>query len=44
MHTGALIWFGIFAAAAAMFFCVAAVVSVKGWKDLKELLRPSSKK
>lgn len=43
MHTGAMIWFGIFALAAALFFCVATVVSIKGWKDLQELLRHSSK-
>lgn len=44
MHTGAMIWFVIFALAAALFFCVAAVVTVKGWKDLQELLQHSSKK
>lgn len=44
MHTGAIIWFGIFAIAAALFFCVAAVVSIKGWKDLQELLQYSAKK
>ncbi len=44
MHTGAIIWFVIFAVAAALFFCVAAVVSIKGWKDLQELLRHSSQK
>ena len=43
MHTGAMIWLGIFAVAAAMFFVVAIVVSIKGWKDLQELLQHSSK-
>jgi hypothetical protein len=39
MNTGTLVWMVIFAAAALCFFAVAAVVSVKGFGDLKELLR-----
>lgn len=40
MKTGALIWMIIFAISAAAFFIVAAIVSVKGFSDLKDLLRP----
>ena len=39
MNTGTLVWMIIFAAAALCFFVVAAVVSVRGFGDLKELLR-----
>ena len=39
MNTGALVWLIIFAASALCFFAVAAVVTVKGFGDLKELLR-----
>ena len=39
MNTGTLVWMTIFAAAALCFFVVAAVVSAKGFGDLKELLR-----
>ena len=39
MNTGALLWIIIFAISAAVFFIVAAVVSVRGVSDLKDLLR-----
>ena len=39
MNTGTLVWMLIFAASALCFFAVAAVVSVKGFGDLKDLLR-----
>ena len=39
MNSGALIWMIIFAACALCFFAVAAVVSVRGFGDLRELLR-----
>jgi len=39
MNSGALIWMIIFAACALCFFAVAAVVSIRGFGDLKELLR-----
>ena len=39
MNTGTLIWMIIFAACALCFFVVAAVVSIRGFGDLKELLR-----
>jgi hypothetical protein len=39
MNTGTLVWMVIFAASALCFFVVAAVVSVKGLGDLRELLR-----
>jgi hypothetical protein len=39
MNTGALLWIIIFAVAAAVFFIVAAVVSIRGVSDLKDLLR-----
>ncbi len=39
MNTGTIVWLMIFAACALCFFVVAAVVSVKGFGDLKELLR-----
>ena len=39
MSTGALLWIIIFALAAAVFFVVAAVVSVRGVSDLKDLLK-----
>jgi hypothetical protein len=39
MNTGTLIWMVIFAAGALCFFAVAAVVSVKGFGDLRDLLR-----
>ena len=39
MNTGALLWIIIFAISAAVFFIVAAIVSVRGVSDLKDLLR-----
>ena len=39
MNTGALLWLITFALAAAVFFVVAAIVSVRGVSDLKDLLR-----
>ena len=41
MNRGALIWMIIFAVSAICFFTVAAVVGVKGFSDLRELLRSS---
>ena len=38
MNTGTLVWMIVFAASALCFFVVAAVVSVRGLGDLKELL------
>ena len=40
MRTGILLWLSIFAISAATFFIVAAVVSVNGFSDLRDLLRP----
>jgi hypothetical protein len=39
MNTSTLVWMIIFAASALCFFVVAAVVTVRGFGDLKELLR-----
>ena len=39
MNTSTLIWMIIFAASALCFFVVAAVVAIRGFGDLKELLR-----
>ena len=39
MNKGTLFWMIVFAASAFCFFTVAAVVSVKGLQDLKDLLR-----
>ena len=39
MTTGAVIWMAIFAVSAASFFGVAAVVSVLGVRDIKNLLQ-----
>lgn len=39
MTTGAIVWMAIFGLSAACFFCVAAVVSVLGMRDVKDLLR-----
>ena len=43
MNKGALIWMIIFAVSALCFFVVAAVVSVRGFADLKELLRSTKR-
>ena len=42
MTTGALIWMVILTVSAACFFGVAAVVSVLGVRDVKDLLRRHS--
>jgi hypothetical protein len=39
MKTGAVIWMVIFVVSAACFFGVAAVVSVLGVRDVRDLLR-----
>lgn len=41
MTTGILIWLIIFAVAAFLFFCIAAVIAVLGMRDLKLLLSKS---
>ena len=43
MNGGALFWIIIFALATTCFFVVAAVVTVKGSSDLKDLLRDPTK-
>lgn len=43
MNSGALIWMIIFAVAATGFFVVAAVVAVRGFFDLRLLLRHSNR-
>jgi hypothetical protein len=40
MRTGTLVWMIIFAISAATFFVVAAIVTIKGLGDLRDLLRP----
>jgi hypothetical protein len=40
MSNGTLLWLIIFAIAAATFFIVAAIVTIKGLSDLRDLLRP----
>lgn len=40
MNTGTLFWLIIFAISAAVFFIVAAIVTIKGFSDLRDLLRP----
>ena len=39
MNSGALFWIILFFIATTCFFVVAAIVAVKGWSDLKHLLR-----
>ncbi len=41
MNNGVIIWLIIFALAAASFFVIAAIVTVKGFADLRALLRHS---
>jgi len=41
MNNGVVIWLIIFALAAAGFFVIAAIVSVKGFADLRTLLQHS---
>ena len=43
MNKGALLWMIIFAVSALCFFVVAALVSVRGFTDLKELLRSTKR-
>lgn len=43
MTTGSLIWLIIFAISVAVFFTVAAIISVKGFSDLRDLLRRPDK-
>lgn len=40
MTTGTLLWMIIFAISAAAFFIVAAIVTINGFSDLRDLLRP----
>ncbi|HYN25068.1 MAG TPA: hypothetical protein VES69_08475 [Pyrinomonadaceae bacterium] len=40
MKTGTFFWMIIFAISAAAFFIVAAIVTIKGFSDLRDLLRP----
>jgi len=44
MDTSVLVWFIIFAIAALFFFATAAVITVVGIQDLKDLLSRSTKK
>jgi hypothetical protein len=44
MNTMAFIWLVLFAVAALLFFCIAAVISVLGFRDLLDLLAGASKK
>lgn len=44
MTTGSFVWIVIFAVAAFSFFLIAGVVAVRGFNDLKELLRISRRK
>jgi hypothetical protein len=39
MNSGAIFWTIVFALSAACFFIVAAIVTVKGSSDLRDLLR-----
>jgi hypothetical protein len=39
MYNGAGVWLVIFALAALLFFVVATIVAVRGFTDLKKLLR-----
>ncbi len=41
MNNGVIIWLIIFALAAACFFVIAVIVSVKGFADLRTLLQHS---
>lgn len=44
MTTGSLIWLIIFAVSVAVFFIVAAIVSVRGFGDLRDLLHTPEKR
>lgn len=39
MTTGVIVWLAVAAVSAALFFGIASVVSIRGIKDLKRLLR-----
>ncbi len=41
MNNGVIIWLIIFALAAACFFVIAVIVSIKGFADLQDLLQHS---
>lgn len=43
MSNGTLFWLIVFAISALTFFAVAAVVTIKGASDLRDLLRPGAK-
>jgi hypothetical protein len=43
MNSGVFIWLLIFAVSAAVFFLIAGVVTVKGLRDLRILLRLSKR-
>jgi hypothetical protein len=44
MDFTAMVWIVVFCAAAALFFCTAAVITFYGIRDLKDLLSRSGKK
>lgn len=44
MNTGMAIWMIVFAFFAFCFFAVAAVVTVRGWRDIRHLLHRTVKK
>ena len=44
MKSGALFWMIVFGISAAAFFVVAVVVTIKGFGDLRDLLRPSDER
>ena len=41
MNNGVIVWLVIFALAASIFFLIAAIVSIKGFADLQDLLQHS---
>lgn len=44
MNNGVIIWLIVFALSAVCFFVIAAIVTVKGFADLRTLLRHSERK
>ena len=44
MNSGVIIWLIIFALAAASFFVIAVIVSIKGFADLQTLLQNSERR
>ncbi|MDQ3064151.1 MAG: hypothetical protein M3R14_15020 [Acidobacteriota bacterium] len=44
MNNGVIIWLIIFALAAASFFVIAVIVSIKGFADLQTLLQNSERR